>query len=222
MIIELDLRRVLIILSRRLRTVLLIMILAGCAAFSFSTWMIPKKYSASVSMFVYNQENRTGTNITSGDLLTSQKLVSTYMVILKSNSVLEKVSAETGGEYSSEDIKSMLKTGAINETEAFNITVTSKNPETSQKIANTIAKIVPAEIKRVVKAGAVEVIDYALLPEIPASPNVERNTLIAMLLGLLAACAAVLLFEMADNAIRSEEELGAVFEIPVLGVIPRL
>ena len=101
--------------------------------------------------FVYNR--KTTSNITSGDLQTSQKLVSTYIVILKSNSVLNKVAEELGGKYSAEDIRKMLTTGAINDTEAFNITITDKNPETAQNIVNTIAKVLPEEIKRVVKAG---------------------------------------------------------------------
>ncbi len=221
MYIELDLGQIAFILWKRLWILILLMIFLGAAAYSCSKWLIPKKYSASVSMFVYNQENRTN-NITSGDLQTSQKLVSTYIVILKSNSVLDKVSEELGGEFSAENIRKMLTTGAINDTEAFNITITSSNPETAQKIVNTIAKVLPAEIKRVVKAGAVEVIDYARMPDKPASPKVEVYTLAAMLLGLLLSAAAVLIFEIADSAIRSEEDLGEAFEIPVLGVIPRL
>lgn len=219
--IELDLRQIAFIIWKRLWVLILLMIILGAAAYSGSKWLIPKKYSASVSMFVYNQENRTN-NITSGDLQTSQKLVSTYIVILKSNSVLDKVSEELGGEFSSEDLRKMLTTGAINDTEAFNITITSQSPETAQKIVNTIAKVLPTEIKRVVKAGAVEVIDYARLPDKPSWPNVEINTLAAMLLGLLLSAAVVLLLEIADSAVRSEEDLSEAFEIPVLGVIPRL
>jgi capsular polysaccharide biosynthesis protein len=219
--IELDLRHIFFILWKRVWVLIVIMLLLGAAAFSASKWLIPKKYSATVSMFVYNQENRTS-SITSGDLLTSQKLVSTYIVILKSNSVLEKVSDELGGDYSSEDIRKMLTTGAINDTEAFNISITNENPEAAQRIVNTIAKIVPAEIKRVVKAGAVEVIDYAELPDKATFPNPELNTVAAMLLGLLLSGAGLVIIEITDKAVRSEEDLAEAFEIPVLGVIPRL
>ncbi len=222
MTIELDLRRVLFILWKRVWVLILFMAILGGAAFSFSKWFMTKRYSASVSMYVYNQENRSGTSITSGDLLTSQKLVGTYIVILKSNSVLDQVSERLGGICSSSELRKMLTASSINDTEAFSVTITNTDPELAQKIANTIADVVPSEIKRVVKAGAVEVIDYAVLPDKPTSPNIAVNTAAGIAAGLVLAVILVLVLEMTDTAVRSEEDLTEIFEIPVLGVIPRL
>jgi len=220
--IELNLRQVAFILWKRLWVILLSMLILGAVAFSLSKWFITKQYSASVSMFVYNQENRTSTNVTSSDLQTSQKLVGTYIVILKSNSVLDKVSNELGGEFSSEDLRKMLTAAAINDTEAFRITITFTNPEIAKKIANTITIVLPSEIKRVVKAGAVEVIDYASVPEEPTAPNIRLFTLVGLALGILLSAIILILIELSDNTVRSEEDLTEIFEIPVLGVIPRL
>jgi capsular polysaccharide biosynthesis protein len=58
-------------------------------------------------MYVYNSSTRSD-DITSADLTTSQKLVQTYIVILKSNSVLSDVSERLGGAYTPEDLRKML------------------------------------------------------------------------------------------------------------------
>ena len=222
MVIELDLRQAVMILWKKLWLLLLVALLCGAAAFSISYWLITPLYSASTSMYVYNQQNRTSTNVTSTDLATSQKLVSTYLVILKSNSVLDQVSRTLDGAYSAEQIEKMLTASAIDNTEAFRITITNPDPKMAMTIANTIANIAPIEISRVVKAGSVEVIDYAALPTKPASPNILRNTAIGAVLGLIIAIFIVILIEITDTRIKSEEDLTKTFDIPVLGVIPRL
>ena len=172
-------------------------------------------------MFITSQ-NRTDSSITSSDLTTSQKLVSTYIVVLKSNSVLDKVSKDLDYKYSAQQIRKMLSAYSIDGTEAFEIKVTNRDPEVALTIANTIAYAAPAEIIRVVKAGAVEVIDYATLPHETSYPNIKLNTAIGVFAGLVVAVVIALLLAMADTTVRTEEDLTEVFEIPVLGVIPKL
>lgn len=220
--IELDIRQILTILWRRLWVLFLSTLICAAIAFSVSFWLITPLYSASASMYVYNQQNRTSTNVTSTDLATSQKLVSTYLVILKSNSVMGQVSQRLGGRYTTLELQKMLNASAIDNTEAFKIIITNKDPAAAQEIANTIVTVAPAEIIRVVKAGSVEVIDYATKPDKPSSPDVIRNTLIGALLGLILAAFLVILRAITDTTIRSEEDLTEVFEIPILGVIPKL
>jgi len=220
--IELDLRQLFRILLRKWWLILFLLIISGGGAYAISRYVIVPMYSASVSMYVYNEESRSSDAITSSDLATSQKLVSTYIVILTSNSVLDSVSRELGGKYSTRQIREMLAASSINDTEAFRITITHQSPSTAQLIANTIAQVAPEEIIRVVKAGAVEVIDYASLPVEPSSPNIPRNTALGALIGLVLAMLIAVLAAMADTAVRSEEDLTAAFTLPVLGVIPSL
>lgn len=219
---DLNLRQIVTILWRKVWLLILIMILFGAAAFSYSYWLITPLYSATTAMYVYNQQNRANSSITSSDLTTSQKLVSTYIVVLKSNSVLDKVSRDLDNKYSAQQIRKMLSASSIDGTEAFEIKVTHRDPEVAQTIANTIAYAAPAEIIRVVKAGAVEVIDYAGLPETPSYPNIKLNTAIGAFAGLAVAILIVLLMAMADTKVHTEEDLTEVFEIPILGVIPKL
>ena len=60
------------------------------------------------------------------------------------------------------------------------------------------------------------------MPKAPTSPDVARNTAVGALLGLVIAAMIVILLAMIDTTIRSEEDLIDAFEIPILGVIPKL
>jgi Capsular polysaccharide biosynthesis protein len=218
---ELDLRQVFLILRKKLWLLILLTFLLGGLSFFASEYFIPPKYSTTASLYVYNETSRTD-GITSTDLATSQKLVQTYIVILSSNSVLDKVSEQLGGVYTADQIRKMLSASPIDDTEAFRITITCKNPKDAKEIANTIADVAPTEIIRVVKAGSVEVIDYATLPTEQSSPNVARNTVIGALIGLILAIAVAIITAMFDTVIRSEEDLTAAFSIPVIGIIPNM
>ncbi len=152
---------------------------------------------------------------------TSQELVQTYSYS-KSNVVLNKVSDVLNNQYNAEELREMITATSINNTEAFSITVENPDPLMAQKIANTIATVAPAEIIRVVKAGAVEVIDYATIPTEQSSPNVIRDTATVGLLGGIVGLIVLVLKEMLNTVIKCEEDLIENFKAPILGVIPPL
>lgn len=220
---EIDLKQVMMIIWHRIGMILLSTVVFALGAFLISRFAMTPKYTASASMYVYSEGNRVvnGT-ITSSELSTSQQLVQTYIVILTSNSVLDQVSEKLDYAYTAEELRTMLTASAINNTETFRISVTNTDPVMAQKIANTLADVAPKEIIRVVRAGAVEVIDYATLPVKPTSPRTATNTAIGALLGMVLSMLFFIVSAMLDTAVRSEEDLTENFDIPVLGVIPSL
>lgn len=220
--IELDLMEVLLILIKKIWIILACTVAVGLGAFLISRFLITPQYTASISMYVYNGEKRTDQLITASDLSTSQKLVQTYIVVLTSNTVLERVSSQLNHAYTTDELRDMIEASSISDTEAFGVTVTNPDPAAAQKIANTIAEFAPDEIIRVVKAGGVEVIDYAVLPDKPSSPHSMRNGAIGALLGLVLSSLLVVVLALLDTTIRSEEDLTNKFDLPVLGVIPSL
>ncbi|MBR5480024.1 MAG: hypothetical protein IKU84_07580 [Clostridia bacterium] len=195
-------------------------VLGGAVAFLVSYFMMTPIYSATASLYVYNGE-KISDRVSQSDLVASQQLVETYIVILKSDSVLEEVSRRTGDEFTAEEIRDMLSASSTNGTEAFTITVRNKNPETAQRLVNTVIEVLPGEIIRVVKAGAVEIIDRAKVPEDPSSPNIPLNTAVGILLSFVLCVAIIIARSMFDTTVHSEDDLSE-FNIPILGVIPAL
>ena len=116
----------------------------------------------------------------------------------------------------------MITSEAVNDTEIFKISVSSYSKEDSKIIADAIAEIAPDEIIRVVKAGAVEIVDTAKLPTTYSSPNIPKNTIIGIILGLLFACVLSILLELMNTSVKSREDLSETHKHPVLAVIPNL
>jgi capsular exopolysaccharide synthesis family protein len=133
---------------------------------------------------------------------------------------MSKVAEEVGMGYSADYIKNTVSASAVSETEVLRISVRNPNPQHAQLIADAVAKYAPAEIMRVVNAGHVEVIDKAKLPKYPSYPNVRQGAIQWGAVGLVLACVIILLKELLDTRIKSEEDLRQVTEVPVVGVIP--
>lgn len=117
----------------------------------------------------------------------------------------------------------MISAGAVNDTEVFQVTVTSHSPAESALIANTIAAVLPDKVTEIIDNTSVRVVDYADPPTSKASPNITRYTFLGVLLGFLLSCGIIVFIELHDDQIHDESFLLQTFEdIPVLAAIPDL
>lgn len=217
---EITLQEIFGILWSKVLVILLCTVIGGCVAFGVTAFLIKPEYTAKVTMYVNNSEGKTDSYMNINDINASQKLVSTYVEVLKSNSVLSKVIevAELG--YTPSEIRNMMSAASVNGTEIFEVKVVSQVPEHAALIANTIAEVGPEEIIRVVKAGSVELIDSAVVPTAPSAPNVVLNTIIGIMLGGVLSVLGVLVYAMLDTRVKTEEDLEKMYELPILGAIP--
>ncbi len=68
--------------------------------------------------------------------------------------------------------------------------------------------------------GNVEVAQAATAPTGPSSPKIARNTILGGVLGLLLGLAITILLERLDRRIREPKDLEALYNLPLLGVVP--
>lgn len=219
---ELDLRKLIVILLEKWWIIVLSVILCSSVTFGIFRFMVDPVYTASTTLYVFNSEDRTSGSLTSSDLTVARSMVTTYVVLLKSDSVLSEVARQTNLGYTTTQIKDMISASSENNTEVIKVMVENTNPEHAQEIANTLLTVGTEKIVKVMKAGSVEVIDEAKLPTTPSGPNVLLNTVIGALLGLMISVMGILLVEMFDTTIKSEEDIKEMFNIPVVGVIPTI
>lgn len=223
--IYIDLSKIFSTLKKRIVYILLIALVGTTISGCITNFFITPKYTASVQLHVYsNSNNRIGSSssISSGDYDASQKLVNTYLVVVKSNTFREKVADKLGGNITANQIKRMVTCAQIEDTLAFQVNVTSTSPQQAMDIANAIAEACPEEIVRILKVGGVEVIDYATLPTSPSSPDLNRNLLIGFVVAFFAAFIFFYIKELFDTSIHDQRDLESEFDIPILGTVPKL
>lgn len=217
---ELDIRKLFIILLEKWWIILLSIVAVATVTFSVFFFFVDPVYTSESTLYVYNSESRPTNSLTSGDLTVARNMVSTYVVLLKSDSVLNEVARITNFGYTPAQIRKMIKASAENNTEVMKVTVENTNPVHAQVLTNTLIDVGAEKIVKVMKAGSVEIIDSAKLPIKPSGPNILLNTVIGAMLGAMLSVMAVLLLEMYDTKIKSEDDLKELFKVPILGVIP--
>ena len=199
-------------------------VLCGGLLFSYAAFLVTPLYESSVLMYVNNSSFSVGASsfsISSSEITAAKSLVETYQVILKTRMTLSDVIRVGELDYTYEKLYEMIRTETVNDTEVFSITVTSPDPYEAEHIANTIARVLPDKIGNVVEGSSVRVVDYAVVPANKMSPNITRYTVIGLLLVMMLGCVIVVMMEIADDHIRSEEYLLERFAgTPLLAVIP--
>ena len=159
-------------------------------------------------------------SMSSGDLSTSRNLVDSYMVILNTKETILDVIAYAQSDLPYEKVKKMIAANAVNETEIFEVTITSTDPNEALELADAISEILPERISTVIDGTSAKVVETAALPKSPSSPSYPINLAIGVLLGFTLIVAIIVLREIFDVTIRNEEDINQCCKYPILTAVP--
>lgn len=217
-----DLKRALKVLLKKGWLIVLVSVLTAVAAFLVAKLLVTPRYE-SVAMFYVNNSSASGGNsasITSSDISASKNLVDSYIVILNTNSTMEEILEASGTDYSCEELSKMISAKAVNSTEIFQVTVTSTDPQEAASIAGAIARILPERIAGIIEGSSAIVVDFPVVAEKASSPNYVQTAMIGFIFGFILVVAVLLLREIFDVTIRTEEDITQNCQYPILTNIP--
>lgn len=227
---NLDLGKLFRIIKRYL--FLIIGCAVGCAviAILYTVFLITPKYQSYATLIVNNNNSSSlsdGSTITNDQINSAKQLVDTYSVILKSESVMDKVitslnlrAREGMTDITATSLTNMVSISQVNSTQVMRIAATTADQTLSTEIVTEIVHIAPELIIQTVKAGSVEVITPPRARDGKVSPSTSKNAILGGLLGLLISTALVVLISLFDRTIKTDEDIARVLNLPVLGVIP--
>lgn len=215
---EFSLKEILEILMKRLALIVICTIAGICVFFLYSRFVMKPTYYASSQMYVNPIDTTTLADL--NELNYAQKVVTTYVNFLQTKVFYNRVLQDSKLNYSQEQLKRMTNIKSINNTEIFEISVTAANPDDAYKLVQSMEKISPILIKSIKETAQISVVDPAVLPTSPSSPNILMNTLAGGMVVFVLSVMASLLFELFDVNVKSQDDLARKYEIPILGTIP--
>lgn len=221
--IEIDLGRVFRAVVEHAWMVAATSVICAVLAFVGTFFFITPQYKAAAMFYVNNNALSVGDaslSISSGDLVTSRGLVDSYIVILNTRETLNDVIDYAGAGRTYAELKGMISAEAVNETEIFQVSVTSPDPQEAERLANAIAYILPKRIGTIIDGTSAKVVDAAVVPSAPSSPSYTKNTLVGFLLGFVLTVGVIALREVFDITIRSDEDVTQVCNYPILADVP--
>lgn len=221
--LEIDLQRLFAALIKRSWMIVLASVLCGLLSFGITHYLITPEYESTAMFYVNNGSLSVGSasiNLSSSDLSVSKSLVDSYIVILKTRETLEDVADYAEVDIPYDELKEMIHAAAVNSTEIFEVVVTSTDPAQAEDIADAISYILPRRISDIVEGTSAEIVDQAVLPSRPSSPNIMKNTALGLILGFVLCAGAICIYEIFNITIRSEEDVEQCCSYPVLTVVP--
>ena len=220
---EIGFNRIFAALWHRIWLIILVAVLCAALTFALVFYLVTPQYEASAMFYVNNSEFSVGDtqlNLTAGDITAAKDLVDSYIVILNTRTSLNEIIAYAGVDISYSRLRDMITAEPVESTEIFQVVVTSSSPAEAEKIANAISYILPQRIDSIIDGTSARIVDAAVMPTRPSSPNYVNSTIFGFLLGLLVMVVIVILQEVFDITIRFEEEVAQVCNHPVLASVP--
>ena len=203
--------------------VVLAAVVCAGLALAYTKFLVTPLYQSTAMFYVNNSALSIGEasmSISSGDLTTSRKLVDSYIVILNTRETINEVIEYSGSSRTYQEVRKMISAGAVNETEIFDVTITSPDPAEAERLADAFAKVLPERIGTIIDGSSAKIVDTAVVPNKPSSPSYSRIVILGFALGLQMMVGLIVVREIFDIMIRSSDDIDEVCDLPILTSVP--
>ena len=184
-------------------------------------YALTPKYQASINMIV-NARQDTTTTFTSDNFNSAKNLISTYAVIIKSNTVLNEVIDTLELDMTYGQLYSMVSVTDVDSTQIMKVTVTDTDAKRAGEIVQTIADIVPDVLVEKVEAGSCKTVSDVSINPNKVFPQTKKYVVMAGLLGAVVVCAILVLAHLLHDTVVDDEDVQKKLGLPVLGLIPEV
>lgn len=219
---EIDVFQLVKVLWKRKFLIVLAALVAGLAAFAYSSFVIQPQYTSTTRIYVVNRNQADKPGLTNQDLQAGSYLVKDYREIILSQDVLEKVVADQNLTMDAKTLGRKVSVTVPADTRIVSISVRDGKPEEASRIANALREVAAQKIISVTRVSDVTTLEEARPATSPSSPNIRRNTMMATIAGVGFVTVIVLLVELLDDRVNRPEDIEEVMHISLLGVIPNL
>lgn len=224
---ELDLKELFEIFWNKKIQILLIILIFVVIGIIYTVGFTTPMYKSSTSLVLVGTSNSGDTTdtqtseITTTDITINSKLVATYSELVKTKNILGQVIANLNIEVDEAELKKNIEVTAKEDTELIEITVQNENPIYAAKIANETAKVFKEKIAgEIYKINNVYIVDEAEVESAPANINHTKDVAIFGIVGLIIAVMYVLIANMLDTTVKTQEDIEKNIKIPVIASIP--
>ena len=223
---KIDIKKLFIYLLKRVWIIIICAGIGFAGMYCYTEYFKRDTYTAHATMYVINANpnlvNYQYAN--AADLTSAVQLLDTYMVVVRSNKVMDVVAERLNSKYPGIPagyISNTLSMGSVSQTGVMQIISITTNAQLSADICNAVVDVAPAEIIRVVNAGSIEVIDYAEAPSMPDQRNsVQKGLFGALAAGALVGGILIFLF-VTNHKVTDMDSLSDNYTPPVLAAIKR-
>ena len=214
---EIDLVWLFYALLRKVWLIIAVAVVCACGAVGYTRLRLNPTYTSTSTVLVLAK----ATTLTSlADLQLGSQLTKDYTVLLTSRPVLEKVINNLGLSMNYKQLKGSISISNPEDTRILKISVTMGDPNMAKAVVDELSVVSSDFIGDKMEVTPPKVIEEGESVGTQTGPNVSRSALIGFLLGALLVCVVVIVLELMNDTIQTEDDIERYLGIPTLAVVP--
>ncbi len=215
--VEISFKLLLKALLKHLWLLIIVTLIVALLAALYTTFLVTPTYKATATArILINDLNSTA----GSNLQTTINLLSAYTKSVLSDTTLQTASSMINSErYTPEYLRRIISVNYDEGSIILYITAVDTDPQNAAVIANVICD---ATAYCNSDLAELTVINRATAPSSPTSPSLVINVFLASFVAFIAVYGCVLVWDIYNNKIASEDDLVQALDLPVIGAIPLL
>ena len=214
---EIDLLELFHAMLQKAWLIVLLLVLGAGIALGATKLLITPLYTESSQIYILTKT----TSVTSlADIQMGAQLTSDFAVLAKSRPVVENVIDDLNLDYTYGELVQQITTENPSGTRILKITISNEDPELAKELANAFADETAERVAYVMTTDKPKVVEEAVTPKAPSSPNVIKNTMLGGMLGAVLAMGIIVLLYLMNDTIQTEEDVRKYLNLHTLAAVP--
>lgn len=219
---EINLKELFDYFKERIIGMLIILLIVVVVGSTYSIFLKKPKYRSTSTIVLVSENSTQGQQTTQSDVNLNQSLVATYSEIVKSRKIADNVIKNLSLDYDTDELLNHVTVSTKQDTEIIKVEVVDSDKGLAADITNEIIKEFSKEISSIYKLQNVSQIDVAEEAEEPYNINIVKDMVIYLFVGIVLAFGVVFVIYYFDTTIKSSDEVENRFDLPVIGVVPKV
>lgn len=213
---EIDLMSLFYALIRKAWLIIAVAVVFACGMAAHTRFRVEPTYTSTSTLLVLSKE----TTLTSlADLQLGSQLTKDYTVLITSRPVLDQVIENLGLKMNFKQLRGKISIVNPEDTRILSISVTMNDAKLAKAVVDELSVVSSEFIGDMMEVGSPKLIEEGEIGG-KTGPNITKNALLGFLAGALLVCVIVVVLELLNDTIQTEEEIEKYLGIPTLAIVP--
>lgn len=218
---EVNFKELLEIIIKKWWLILLLTVICFGTAYIYTVKYVTPVYEANTVLYIGQEGGSLGSiDVSLGQLNANSQLLVDYKQIASTRLVVNEVIKNLGLNISYDEFKNNVIIESVLDSRLFTVGFRHSDPQVAKQIADELAKQLTVAVLQIVGVENIRILDQALVPQSPISPNVLLNAVIGGMLGFFISLFVIILMFLMNDTIMNEDDIEKLIGVSVLGDIP--
>lgn len=218
---EVNFNELLEIIIKKWWIIVLLTLIGFGSAYIYTVKYITPIYEAKTVLYIGQESGGLGSiDVSLGQLNANSQLLVDYKQIASTRLVINEVIKNLGLNMSYDEFQSNILVESILDSRLFTVGFRNPDPQVAKLVSDELAKQLTVAVLQIVGVENIRILDQALVPQAPVSPNKFLNSIMGGLLGFFISLFIIVLLFLINDTIRSEDDIENLIGVSVLGDIP--